>query len=60
MTTTKSLRTTESTPPPTGRAKSVLFCQNCGHESPPDGDWLRDNETRVDSCPECGTVLGGQ
>jgi hypothetical protein len=36
----------------------VLFCPECGHENPADGDWLRDSETKAERCPECEAVLG--
>ena len=41
------------------RRKSVLFCQDCGHQSPIDGDWM----IRVQGnkllyvCPTCHHVL---
>ena len=39
--------------------KGVLFCPECGHESEPEGDWLRDESvdgTRY-ACPTCGAVV---
>lgn len=50
---------------PDGRAKSVLFCPVCGHESPMNGDWhvrQTDGESSVRGetefvCPECETVV---
>jgi len=46
------------------RLKSVLFCQNCGHESPIAGDWhiaRVDRRTRrekvVYTCPECARTV---
>ena len=41
------------------RAKTVLFCPGCGHESPVHGDWLieDDNGQRRYVCPECDTEI---
>ena len=48
----------------TERRKSVLFCQNCSHESPVDGDWRvarvdrrTRNEKAVYTCPECARTV---
>jgi len=41
------------------RRKTVLFCQDCGHASPVDGDWhvrTVGNHQRT-RCPECGRVV---
>ncbi|MFC4356901.1 hypothetical protein ACFO0N_02945 [Halobium salinum] len=42
-----------------GTTKAVLYCPDCGHESPPDGNWLRHDEpTRVVyDCPSCEATL---
>lgn len=43
--------------------KTVLFCSQCGHESPIDGDWSVDactddgGSTSVYECPECEAVI---
>jgi len=41
------------------RQKSVLFCPDCGHESPIDGDWqVQTGEDRcVYGCPACDAVV---
>ena len=43
--------------------KAVLFCAECGHESPLGGDWSLnerdDGRTDVD-CPDCGRTLVSQ
>lgn len=35
--------------------KAILFCQQCGHASPPTGDWnVRDVvDGHVYDCPDC-------
>ena len=44
-------------------SKAVLFCPDCGHENPVDGDWVvrtRGNgsdERVVYACPVCETVI---
>jgi predicted RNA-binding Zn-ribbon protein involved in translation (DUF1610 family) len=40
-------------------AKTVLFCPECGHESPVAGDWLVREEPSgtVFDCPICGTTI---
>jgi predicted RNA-binding Zn-ribbon protein involved in translation (DUF1610 family) len=52
--------------PPDVRAervpKALLFCPDCGHESPVDGDWVLWTRTNggdrtVYACPVCGTVI---
>ena len=47
--------------------KSVLFCQNCGHESAIDGDWRIanvDRQTRrekaIYTCPECARTVAAR
>lgn len=39
------------------RRKAILICPECGHESPPDGDWH--HRTALDAtvyvCPACRT-----
>ncbi len=39
--------------------KMTLFCFECGHESPVDGDWVcRSTDSAVAyHCPNCGTKL---
>jgi predicted RNA-binding Zn-ribbon protein involved in translation (DUF1610 family) len=39
--------------------KSTLFCPNCGHDSPPDGDWHVRTETEhvVYDCPVCEDTI---
>jgi len=39
--------------------KRTLFCQECGHASPVDGDWTvrTVGERRRVRCPECGSVV---
>lgn len=45
------------------RAKSVLFCAVCGHESPADGDWEESTSDGalgprlVLSCPDCEATV---
>jgi predicted RNA-binding Zn-ribbon protein involved in translation (DUF1610 family) len=41
------------------RRKSLLFCQDCGHESPVDGDWVVQPEGDHCRyvCPTCQHVL---
>jgi hypothetical protein len=41
------------------RRKSVLFCPECWHESPIDGDWITERtKGRLSrGCPECGVVV---
>ena len=43
-------------------AKTRLFCQNCDHESPVDGDWISDDRTtrRRLRCPRCGDCVVDQ
>lgn len=43
-------------------SKAVLFCTECDHESPVDGDWVvwtltNDGDRTVYACPVCGTVI---
>jgi hypothetical protein len=48
---------------PSTKQKALLFCAVCGHESPPDGDWIEtETETELGdrvtlSCPACATVV---
>lgn len=39
--------------------KGVLFCPDCGHESPVTGDWIvREQPSRdVYECPSCSTTI---
>lgn len=39
--------------------KAVLFCRECGHESPLQGDWRTEEESGVVAyvCPSCGTTI---
>ncbi|WP_121820215.1 hypothetical protein [Halostella salina] len=43
--------------------KAVLSCPDCGHESPPDGDWTVAEERRngrphdVYRCPDCDATV---
>lgn len=56
---TKTTRS-NSTQRDAGRAKSLLFCPVCGHESPVDGDWCVANDDSHDHdvvCPNCGQVV---
>ena len=50
--------------PPSMERKAVLFCPDCGHEDPVDGDWVeRDDRTdrvRELHCPECAAVVTGR
>lgn len=42
------------------RRKAVLFCRDCEHESPVDGDWIYSRSTGGTTdvvCPDCGTVV---
>ncbi|SEQ48689.1 hypothetical protein [Natrinema salaciae] len=45
--------------PPPERRKTVLFCPECGHESPITGDWNTDvsGDERVLVCTACGSVV---
>ncbi|QLH76792.1 hypothetical protein HZS55_05500 [Halosimplex rubrum] len=55
--------TPDRDPPP----KATLFCPDCGHESPPTGDWVvrsagpgsdrASDGDAVVSCPDCGTEI---
>lgn len=58
MTTTKSLQSAGAVDPPNRRSKRVLFCQNCGHESPLNGDWIIDDKDGTYACPECRAAIG--
>ncbi len=41
------------------RQKAVLFCQDCGHESPINGDWSirTQGDHLLYMCPQCRHVL---
>lgn len=51
-----TLSTADTGPPP---RKATLFCFDCGHESPIEGDWnRRPNGDEVDyACPACETTI---
>lgn len=48
----------DSHPPPEAR-KTVLFCPECGHESPITGDWetMTAGDERLLVCVACGSVV---
>ncbi|ELY70330.1 hypothetical protein [Natrinema versiforme] len=48
----------DSHPPPAQR-KTVLFCPDCGHESPITGDWetMTAGDERLLVCTDCGSVV---
>ncbi|WP_436345256.1 hypothetical protein [Natronorubrum sp. FCH18a] len=48
-----------STADPPVAGKTTLYCFNCGHESPIEGDWNRrpDGDTVEYSCPVCRTTI---
>ncbi|MFC4247362.1 hypothetical protein ACFOZ7_10180 [Natribaculum luteum] len=51
-----------SSSPPRDRPpyrKSILFCPDCGHQSPVDGDWLvsHDSTGLTYRCPSCETAI---
>jgi len=39
--------------------KAMLYCWDCAHENPPDGDWARRTQGNVVAydCPTCGTTI---
>lgn len=39
--------------------KAVLYCFECNHESPVDGDWIRQRtaDAVVYRCPDCNTAI---
>ena len=41
------------------RAKTILFCPSCDHESSVDGDWIEDDSTARHRllCPRCGDIV---
>lgn len=45
--------------PPQSRRKATLFCADCGHESPLDGDWQFSGsaESYRVRCPECRATV---
>jgi predicted RNA-binding Zn-ribbon protein involved in translation (DUF1610 family) len=51
----------EPSPPPARDVppKSTLFCPECGHRSPSDGDWTLAESTRETRyrCPDCDVVV---
>ena len=51
--------TTHYTDADAGRRKAVLFCPECGYESPITGNWLETttDTARVLVCPVCGTTV---
>ncbi|WP_122087972.1 hypothetical protein [Halalkalicoccus subterraneus] len=54
---TRPVHATDPDGPPD--RKSVLFCPNCDHHSPIEGDWIvRERTTSVEyRCPDCETLL---
>ncbi|SHH43969.1 hypothetical protein [Halobaculum gomorrense] len=50
-----------STPSPRPPPKNTLFCPECGHAAPADGDWVvrdRDRDgVEALTCPDCGATL---
>ncbi|WP_284009033.1 hypothetical protein [Haloarcula pelagica] len=56
---TYSLDRAQSGGPSQARQKGVLFCAECGHESPVGGDWLlrRDEDRERRYCPVCDAVV---
>jgi len=53
---TTSIRSTDARPP---GLKAVLFCPECGYDSPVTGNWLEitAGDERVLVCPACGAVV---
>lgn len=53
------MRRTDGTVDHPAARKSALFCQECAHVSPVDGDWYVHEGTHrtVYVCPDCGTVI---
>ncbi|TYL37458.1 hypothetical protein CV102_15885 [Natronococcus pandeyae] len=41
------------------RGKSMLYCLECEHASPVEGDWIRDVRAHSVAyvCPDCNTVI---
>lgn len=60
----RSPRTRDERGSPPSRRKAVLFCPECGHEDPVDGDWVErddyDERVRELACPKCTTVVTGR
>lgn len=60
MTAQKSLqRRASHEPPPATPPKGTMFCPECGHSAPFDGDWqerARDYGVAI-HCPDCGARL---
>lgn len=50
---------TSTTPGPDSSRKTTLFCPECGHESPSDGDWIVHEraDRAVYDCPDCETAI---
>lgn len=40
-------------------SKAVLYCLDCDHESPINGDWIREwtDDAVVYRCPDCDTAI---
>jgi hypothetical protein len=49
----------EDSHPPSERRKTVLFCPECGHESPISGDWETTTAggDRLLVCTDCDSVV---
>ncbi|WP_226005787.1 TFIIB-type zinc ribbon-containing protein [Natrinema salinisoli] len=52
-------RGTHDSHPPSERRKTVLFCPECGHESPITDDWetMTADGDRLLVCTDCGSVV---
>ena len=59
MTTSTKYTDARPTRQRTARRKAVLFCRECGYESPVTENWLEvaTPATRTFVCPVCGTVV---
>lgn len=62
MTSTKSLQVDQTDAAVAHRSKSILFCPECGHESPVSGDWHAESDDHAETlrCPVCQTVVSEQ